>query len=104
VTSYTIGDIERLLGVKAHVLRYWEQEVPLLRPRKDGFGRRLYSGRELRLLLRLKYLLYERHYTLEGARDQLLRELSGDYQDLRAEIDALRSELMDLYFIVRNGK
>jgi DNA-binding transcriptional MerR regulator len=100
VGSYTTGDVERLLRVKVHVIRYWEREIPLLQPKRDGFGRKFYSDRDLQILLRLKYLLYERRFTLEGARDQLFRELSGDYQDLRAQIEALRSDLLDLYFRV----
>jgi len=98
--TYQIGDVERLLQVKAHVLRYWEKEVPLLQVRKDLGGRRVYSSRDIRILLRLKHLIYERHFTLEGAREELLRELSGPAQDLRAELDALRSQLLDLYSIV----
>jgi DNA-binding transcriptional MerR regulator len=97
VASYTIADAQRLLKVKAHVIRYWEQEVPLLQPEKDLNGRKLYSSRDLQILLRLKYLLYECHFTLEGAREQLYRELAGDHQDLRGSISALRSELLDLY-------
>ena len=98
--TYQIGDVERLLQVKAHVLRYWEKEIPLLQVRKDLGGRRVYTSRDIRILLRLKHLIYERHFTLEGARDELFRELSGPAQDLRAELDALRSQLLDLYSIV----
>ena len=54
---YTIGQIEDLTGVKAHVLRYWEEVVPGFTPRKDMSGRRLYSQREVDLILRLKYLI-----------------------------------------------
>jgi DNA-binding transcriptional MerR regulator len=104
VASYTIADAQRLLKVKAHVIRYWEQEVPLLQPEKDLNGRKLYSSRDLQILLRLKYLLYERRFTLEGAREQLYRELAGDYQDLRGTISLLRSELLDLYFKVAPGE
>lgn len=98
--SYQIGDVERLLQVKAHVLRYWEKEIPLLQVRKDLGGRRVYNSRDVRILLRLKHLIYERHFTLEGAREELLRELAGSGQNLRAELDALRSELLDLYRVV----
>ncbi|GHU66899.1 hypothetical protein FACS189447_08510 [Spirochaetia bacterium] len=100
MASYTIADAQRLLKVKAHVIRYWEQEIPLLQPEKDLKGRKLYSSRDLQILLRLKYLLYERRFTLEGAREQLYRELAGDHQDLWGNISALRSELLDLYFKV----
>jgi len=101
MASYTIGDVERLLRVKVHVIRYWEKEIPLVQPVKDVYGRRLYRDRDLQILFRLKYLLYDRRFTLEGARDQLYRELAGEYQDLRAHISALRSELLDLFFFVR---
>lgn len=101
--AYQIGDVERLLDVKAHVLRYWEKEIPLLQPRKDLAGRRVYTQADLRILLRLKHLLYERRFTLEGAREQLFRELSGGDQDARAVLNALRSELIELFAVLRSS-
>jgi DNA-binding transcriptional MerR regulator len=101
MASYGIGDVSRLLQVKTHVIRYWEHEIPLIQPRKDSQGKRLYSDHDLQIFLRLKYLLHDRHYTVEGARDELFRELSGEQQNLKAHIDALRSELMELYFLVK---
>ncbi|MDR2101506.1 MAG: MerR family transcriptional regulator [Treponema sp.] len=97
---YTVGDVERLLGLKVHVIRYWERAIPLVQPSRDSAGRRHYSSRDLQILLRTKYLIRKRHFTLEGARDQIFRELAGDHQDLRSQIAALRSELVDLYFLV----
>jgi DNA-binding transcriptional MerR regulator len=102
--TYTIGDVERLLKLKDHVIRYWEKEIPLIQPAKDMYGRRLYSERDLQIFLRLKYLLYEKRFTLEGAREELLKELSGDEQDLRGNISALRSRLLDLYFMIENRR
>jgi DNA-binding transcriptional MerR regulator len=103
VGSYTLGDVKRLLGLEAHVIRYWEKEVPLLQPKKDLQGRRVFADRDVQILLRLKYLLYERHFTVEGAREQLFRELAGEHQDLHARIAELRSELVELYFLVRDA-
>ncbi|MDR2094805.1 MAG: MerR family transcriptional regulator [Treponema sp.] len=102
--TYSIGELERLLRVKIHVIRYWEKEIPLIQPKRDGQGRRAYSNRDLQLFLRLKYLLYDRRFTVEGAREQLFRELAGERQDLRSQIADLRSGLLDLYFIVRRVK
>ena len=99
--SYSIGDVEKLLDIKPHVIRYWEKEIPLIQPVKDNYGRREYTERDLEIFIRLKYLLYERRFTLEGARDQLFKELSGEEQDLRGRIGALRSELLDLFFSTR---
>jgi len=103
MASYSSGDAERLLQVKVHVIRYWEKEIPLIQPVKDMYGRRTYRDRDLQILFRLKYLLYERRFTLEGARAQLYRELAGEYQDLRGHISALRSELLNLFFAIHKN-
>ncbi len=100
MASYSIGDVEKILQVKAHVLRYWEREIPLIQPRKDINGRRIYSSRDVRILLRLKHLLYQKRYTIEGAREELLRELSGPTQDLLAQVDEIRSELLQIFMMV----
>ena len=101
MTSFSIGDVEELLKVKPHVIRYWEKEIALIQPQKDQGGHKIYSERDVQILLRLKFLLYEKRYTLEGARDELIRELSGDKQDLHGQIAALRSQLTELYFLVK---
>jgi DNA-binding transcriptional MerR regulator len=109
--SYTAGDVERLTRVKPHVLRYWEKEVALIQPQKDNMGHLHYSDRDLQLFLRLKYLVQERHFTLEGAREELFMELTGkdpygntasdEILHFRSIIAALRSELIDLYLTRR---
>jgi DNA-binding transcriptional MerR regulator len=101
VGRYTASDAARLLRVKPYVIRYWEQEIPLIQSMKNRQGKRYYSDRDLQILIRLKYLLYERHFTLEGAREELMRELSGERQDLRAQLTGLRSQLMELYFLTK---
>ena len=101
MASYSPGEVESLLQVKVHVIRYWEKEIPLIQPVKDRYGRRMYSDRDLQILYRLKYLLYDRRFTIEGAKTQLYQELAGENQDLRAQISALRSELMSLFFTVK---
>ena len=102
MASYSIGDLERLLRVKNHVIRYWEKEIPLIQPKRNNFGRRIYQDRDLQLLFRLKYLLYERRFTIEGAREQLYQELTGDNQDLRGNISALRTELLSIFSLVHD--
>ena len=104
MATYTISDVEDLLKVKAHVIRYWEREIPLIQSSKDIYGRRSYSSREMQLLLRLKHLLYVRRFTLEGAREELYKELTGAGQDLRSRLSVIRSELMDLYFFIKEKR
>ncbi|MDR2468102.1 MAG: MerR family transcriptional regulator [Spirochaetaceae bacterium] len=101
MNSYSTGDLEKLLGEKGHIIRYWEKTIPLIQPRKDGGGRFVYSKRDIELLLRIKYLVHEKKYTVEGARDVLMEELSGAQQDIKAQIEALRSDLLNIYFINR---
>jgi DNA-binding transcriptional MerR regulator len=71
---FRIGDVCRLSGVKAHVLRYWEAEFPKLHPKKSGTNQRLYRRKEVELVLEIKRLLYDQKYTLEGAREYLERD------------------------------
>jgi DNA-binding transcriptional MerR regulator len=68
---FRIGDVSRLAGVKAHVLRYWESEFPSIAPKKSGTGHRLYRRKDVELVLEIKHLLYEKRFTIEGARKAL---------------------------------
>ncbi|MCE9626530.1 MAG: MerR family transcriptional regulator [Candidatus Eisenbacteria bacterium] len=67
-----------MLDVKAHVLRYWETQFSMLRPKKNRAGNRMYRPDEVRMLLRIKELLYERRYTIAGARRTLLDDRKLD--------------------------
>src|SRR5438477_925951 len=71
---FKIGEVSELLGVEAYVLRYWETEFPVLSPKKSGTGHRLYRRKDVELLLRIKHLLYEKRYTIQGARQTLHSE------------------------------
>jgi DNA-binding transcriptional MerR regulator len=70
----SISEVSEMVGVKAHVLRYWETQFSMLRPRKNRAGNRMYRPEEVRLLLRIKELLYTRRFTIAGARRRLLDE------------------------------
>ncbi|MGD0578811.1 MAG: MerR family transcriptional regulator [Bryobacteraceae bacterium] len=70
---FRIGDVCRLAGLKAHVLRYWESEFPMLSPKKSGTNQRLYRRKDVELVLELKRLLYDQKFTIEGAREHLQR-------------------------------
>src|SRR3954471_102781 len=78
---FKIGEVSELLGVEAYVLRYWESEFPVLSPKKSGTGHRLYRRKDVELLLRIKHLLYEKRFTIEGAR----QSLQNDSQKSRAQ-------------------
>lgn len=65
---FRIGEVAQLAGVEPYVLRFWETEFPQLAPKKSGSGHRLYRRKEVELVLEVKRLLYEKRYTIEGAR------------------------------------
>lgn len=93
---YRIGEVERIASIPAYVLRYWESEFKLLRPKKNPAGQRLYRRRDLELVQRIKALLYEERLTLEGAKKRLIAESRKGHQQLElglreaAYADALR--------------
>jgi DNA-binding transcriptional MerR regulator len=79
---YRIGEVEQITEVPAYVLRYWESEFKLLRPKKNPAGQRLYRPRDLELVQRIKALLYDERLTLEGAKKRLLSESRKTNQQL----------------------
>jgi UDP-N-acetylglucosamine/UDP-N-acetylgalactosamine diphosphorylase len=103
MSSWGIGDVARFLGVKPHVIRYWESELPLLSPRKGLSGRREYTANEIRLLLRFRHLLYDRKFTLEGAKRRLWEELGGQDPDLAARFAQVRSGLIEAAMLARQS-
>src|SRR5450432_1281117 len=68
---FRIGEVSKLLGVEPYVLRFWETEFPGLSPKKSDTGHRLFRRKDVELLLHIKHLLYEKRFTIEGARQWL---------------------------------
>ena len=68
---FRIGEVASAVGVETHVLRYWETEFRSIRPQKSSRGQRVYSRRDVETLLRVRELLYDRGFTIAGARKQL---------------------------------
>lgn len=74
---FRIGEVSDIVGVKPYVLRYWETEFPDIRPSKSKSGQRLYKRRDVEMLLMVKELLYDKRFTIDGAK-QRLREQGRD--------------------------
>jgi DNA-binding transcriptional MerR regulator len=109
---FKIGEVSELLGVEPYVLRYWESEFPVLSPKKSGTGHRLYRRKDVELLLRIKHLLYEKRFTIEGARQSLHAEARAAkpravpkrlQQELFAEdpLPEIRRELADILGLLK---
>ena len=109
---FKIGEVSELLGVEAYVLRYWESEFPVLSPKKSGTGHRLYRRKDVELLLRIKHLLYDKRFTIEGARQSLHSEAKAPKppkatKRLQAELFAadplpdIRRELEEILLLLK---
>src|SRR5581483_7776858 len=112
---FRIGEVSRLAGIKPYVLRFWETEFPGLGPKKSGTGHRLYRRKDVEMVLEIKRLLYEKRFTIEGARKvleakpkrepmkhaparrqgELFTGTASFYHDLRRELQDILSLLED---------
>ena len=99
---FTIGEVSGLCSVKPHVLRYWEQEFPQLKPLKRRGNRRYYQRHDVILIRQIRSLLYEEGFTIGGARQRLSgTEARDDSNKSQQIIRQLRSELEVILDILR---
>jgi DNA-binding transcriptional MerR regulator len=75
---FRIGEVAHLCRLPAYVLRFWESEFPQLKPVKSSTGQRMYRKRDVESVLRIKQLLYEQGFTIQGARQHLRAEAKAD--------------------------
>src|ERR1700716_3491898 len=99
---FTIGEVSELCGVKPHVLRYWEQEFPQLKPVKRRGNRRYYQRQDVIVIRQIRSLLYDQGFTVGGARHQLTgEEARTDVSHSQQIVKQLRLELEELFKIMR---
>lgn len=91
---YKIGEACKRLDIQPYVLRYWETEFPLLSPDKSTSGQRVYSEQDLKVIQRIKELLYEEGYTIAGAKKKLEKQDLSSLADLR-EVGAPAAKTAD---------
>ena len=90
---FKIGEVCELVGVQAHVLRYWETEFPMLSPKKNKSGQRTYRRKDVEIALRIKDLLYEDLFTIAGAKKRLQSDVRGGGKASKAKKEATFEEL-----------
>ena len=100
---YSIGEVCDLTDLKPHILRYWETQFELLHPTKNRAGNRVYRPKEIELILLVKHLLYERKFTIDGARQRLLdMRRGGEIAEGRRDaanrdfLEGLKQELLQV--------
>lgn len=101
----TIGEVSKALGIKPHVLRYWEQQFPMLTPLKRSGNRRLYRPEDIVLVARIDRLIHKEGYTLKGARAALQsvpREVDQAAQDGAGLIDASSAQCLPQLRAIRD--
>ena len=100
---FTIGEVGDLCGVKPHVLRYWEQEFPQLKPVKRRGNRRYYQRHDVLMIRQIRSLLYQQGFTIGGARQRLSSEAAKQDVNQRQQIiRQVRVELEEVLRILKN--
>ena len=99
---FTIGEVSELCAVKPHVLRYWEQEFPQLKPVKRRGNRRYYQRQDVLIIRQIRSLLYTEGFTIGGARQKLTGdEARADLSQRQQIIRQMRTELEDVLRLLR---
>ncbi|MCH8100195.1 MAG: MerR family transcriptional regulator [Proteobacteria bacterium] len=99
---FTIGEVSDLCAVKPHVLRYWEQEFPQLKPVKRRGNRRYYQRQDVLIIRQIRSLLYDDGFTIGGARQRLTGEdAKSDVTQSQQIIKQIRMELEQLLNVLR---
>ncbi len=100
---FTIGEVSDLCNVKPHVLRYWEQEFPQLKPIKRRGNRRYYQRHDVIMIRQIRGLLYEQGFTIGGARQKLTSSGAKDDSNQSQQIiRQIRTELEDILSLLKN--
>jgi len=98
---FKIGEVSEIAGVPSYVLRFWETEFRRIKPMRTDSGQRLYRKKDVELVLKIKYLLYEKKFTIQGANQFLKRSIKApsarlsipDLNNIREELKSIRALL-----------
>ena len=95
---FKIGEVSHIADVPPYVLRFWETEFKQIKPKRTDAGQRLYRRQDVALILRIKRLLYDRKFTIEGARQHLKKKSGASTEPVsaRPDIAEIRAELIQI--------
>ncbi len=99
---FKVGEVSAIAEVPAYVLRFWESEFKKIRPKRSPSGQRMYTKKDVELILHVKYLLYEKKFTIQGAK-QFLKTKPAEKKSKSSTItiDEIRSELETIRNMIR---
>lgn len=98
---FKIGEVSKLVGVPTYVLRFWETEFGRIRPKRTSAGQRLYRQKDVTLILHIKELLYEKRFTIEGAKKHLRTPSKPSSTAQPITLAEIRSELEQIRKILK---
>jgi DNA-binding transcriptional MerR regulator len=98
---YKIGEVSNIAQVEPYVLRYWETEFPFLNPRKNKSGQRLYTRKNLELILQIKNLLYQEKYTIAGVKKKFSQESQKKGSVSIETVEKIRKRLKDILKLLK---
>ena len=97
---YSIGEVSKMVELKSYVLRYWETEFKQLSPPKNRAGNRTYRKKDIDLIINIKDLLYNKKFTIDGARSMLSSKKSSESPLLDKQLDTIKKELLKIIRII----
>ena len=97
---YSIGEVSKMVDLKSYVLRYWETEFKQLSPPKNRAGNRTYRKKDIDLIFNIKDLLYNKKFTIQGARSMLGNKKSSEAPLLDKQLDTIKRELLEIIRII----
>lgn len=93
---FRIGEVSKITGLPTYVLRFWETEFSRMRPKRTSSGQRLYTRSDIELVLKIKHLLYEKKFTIQGARQHLSARTGKKKTPTKQMLEDLHSELKSI--------
>jgi len=93
---FKIGEVSEISGLPSHVLRFWESEFKKIKPRRTASGQRSYTRKDIETILEIKHLLYDKKFTLEGARKYLNARTEPDLLTEKELLAELKAELISI--------
>ena len=98
---FRIGEVSKIAGLPTYVLRFWETEFSKIRPKRTSSGQRLYTRNDIELIFKIKDLLYEKKFTIQGARQHLSTRTRKKDMPAKQLLKDLRSELKSIRDMLR---
>jgi len=93
---FRIGEVSKIVKLPTYVLRFWETEFSRMRPKRTSSGQRLYTRKDIELILKIKNLLYEKKFTIKGARRHLTAKTGKKDVEIKQHLKDMRSELKSI--------